>query len=309
MVSLGGKLGTLAVVGHGFIGARIARLALSDGWKVRSLARREPQHRFPPGHEFLVGDAREPDLVLELLTGADHVVFAAGTTKPAESNAHPVHEVAANLGPLLAVLKAIPRTSVGAITLLSSGGTVYGPGAPAPTPETAPLWPISAYGVLKVASEHYVAMHAAQHGLSADILRCANVYGPGEPTHGSQGLIGVTRMAIRANRPVVVFGDGSARRDFVHVDDVAGAVVALATRPDGVRILNVGSGSSVSVHDVIAAVAQSLGQEAVLEHRPGRPTDVPVVQLDVSALCALIDFAPRDLATGLGIEAGTATGL
>ena len=300
MVRSGGRAGTLAVVGHGFIGGRIARLALSDGWKVRSLARREPQHRLPPGHEFVVGDAREPDLILELLTGADHVVFAAGTANPAESNQHPMHEVAANLAPLLAVLNAIPRTSVSAITLLSSGGTVYGPDAPTPTPETAPLWPISAYGVIKVASERYVAMHARLHGLSADILRCANVYGPGEPTHGSQGLIGVARSAIRAHRPVDVFGDGSNRRDFVHVDDVAGAVVALAARPDGVRILNVGSGSSVSVHEVIAAVADSLDQAAVLEHRPARPTDVPVVQLDVSALRALIDFDPRDLATGLG---------
>jgi UDP-glucose 4-epimerase len=81
---------------------------------------------------------------------------------------------------------------------------------------------------------------------------------------------------------------------------VAGAVVALAARPDGVRVLNVGSGCSMSVHEVIAAVASSLGQEAVLEHRPDRPTDVPVVQLDVSALRTLIGFDPRDLAGGLG---------
>jgi UDP-glucose 4-epimerase len=287
------------MVGHGFIGRRVARAALADGWKVRSLARQKPQHPLQPGHELLVGDARDPALVLELLTGADHVVLAAGTTKPAESNQHPVHEVAANLSPLLAVLNAIPRTSLRAITLLSSGGTVYGPDAPAPTPETAPLWPISAYGVLKVASERYVSMYARLHGVSADILRCANVYGPGEPTHGSQGLIGVARAAIRAHRPVVVFGDGSARRDFVHVDDVASVVVALAARPAGVRVLNVGSGRSVPVHDVIEAVAHSLGKEAVLEHRPGRPTDLPAVQLDVSALCAIVDFAPRSLAAGL----------
>jgi UDP-glucose 4-epimerase len=299
VVRSAGKVGTLAVVGHGFIGGRIARLALSEGWKVRSLARREPQHPLAPGHDLLVGDARQPDLVLELLTGVDHVVFAAGTAKPTESNQHPVHEIAANLSPLLAVLNAIPRTSVNAITLLSSGGTVYGPDAPTPTPETAPLWPINGHGVLKVASERYVAMHAGLHGVSADILRCANVYGPGEPTHGSQGLIGVARTAIRAHRPVVVFGDGSARRDFVHVDDLAAVVVALAARPDGIRVLNVGSGCSVSVRDVIEAVATSLGMEAVLEHRPGRPTDVPVVELDVSALRAVIDFQPRDLATGL----------
>jgi UDP-glucose 4-epimerase len=284
---------TLAVIGHGFIGRRVARSALAEGWKVRSLARQPVEGRLDPGHDVVVGDARHGDDLSRLLAGADHVVFAAGTTKPAESNQFPAHEVAANLGPLFATLDGMRRASVPALTLISSGGTVYGPDAPTPTPETAPLWPTSTYGVLKVAAERYVGLYARQHSMTADILRCANVYGPGEPTHGSQGLVGVTRAAIRANRPVVVFGDGSARRDFVHVDDVAAAVVSLASRAGGVRVLNVGSGSSVSVLDVVAAVADSLGCEAVLEHRPGRP-------LDVSALRALIDFVPRDLATGLG---------
>jgi UDP-glucose 4-epimerase len=294
---------TLAVVGHGFIGRRVARSALDHGWKVRSLARGPAATLHGPergaGHEVLIGDARHGDDLSRLLAGADHVVFAAGTTKPAESNRFPAHEVAANLSPLFATLDGMRRASVSSLTLLSSGGTVYGPDAPTPTPETAPLWPISTYGVLKVAAERFVSLYARQYAVTADILRCANVYGPGEPTHGSQGLIGVTRAALRAHRPVVVYGDGSARRDFVHVDDVSETVMSLAARPDGIRVLNVGSGSSVSVSDVISAVAGSLGQEAVLEHRPGRPTDVPVVQLDVTALRAIIDFEPRDLAAGL----------
>jgi UDP-glucose 4-epimerase len=277
--------------------------ALANGWKVRSLARdpglashlREPD----PGHEILIGDARHGDELATLLEGADHVVFAAGTTKPAESNQNPAHEVAANLSPLLATLTGMRRASVPAMTLLSSGGTVYGPDAPTPTPETASLWPICTYGVLKVAAERYVGLYAHQHGMAADILRCSNVYGPGEPTHGSQGLIGVTRAALRAHRPVVVFGDGSARRDFVHVDDVAETVVALAARPGGKRVLNVGSGRSDSVLEVIEAVAESLGTTATLEHRPGRSTDVPVVQLDVSRLRELIEHEPRDLRQGL----------
>ena len=97
----------------------------------------------------------------------------------------------------------------------------------------------------------------------------------------------------------VVYGDGSARRDFVHVDDVAAAVMGLAARPDGVRVLNVGSGCSVSVREVVEAVAGSLGVPATFEHRPGRPADVPVVELDVSALRGIIEFAPRSLPEGL----------
>ena len=294
----------LAVVGHGFIGRRVARAALADGWKVRSMSRRQVERRPDPGHDVVEGDARHWDALAPVLEGTDHLVFAAGTAKPAESNDHPQHEIAANLSPLLATLEGARRAGVRGMTLLSSGGTVYGPDAPTPTPESAPLWPISTYGVLKVAAERYVSLYANQHHLAADILRCANVYGPGEPTHGSQGLIGVARAALRAHRPVVVFGDGSDRRDFVHVDDVAGAVVSLADRRSGVRVLNVGSGRSVPVLDVVEAVARSLGMRPAVEHRPARPTDVPVVQLDVTALRAVIDFDPRDLAAGLGTGAG-----
>jgi UDP-glucose 4-epimerase len=289
----------MAVVGHGFIGRRVTRSALAGGWKVRTLSRRRPDRPTAGGHEVLVGDARNGEMLQQLLSGTDHVVFAAGTTRPADSNDHPAHEISANEGPLLATLEAMPSTGTTGITLMSSGGTVYGPDAPVPTPETAPLWPISAYGVVRVASERYVQLAARQHELTADILRVANVYGPGEPSSGSQGLIGVTRAALRAGRPVVVYGDGSARRDFVHVDDVAAVVVELAGRPDGVRVLNVGSGQSVTVTAAIEAVARSLSARATLEHRPARPTDAPVVQLDLSALRALVEFQPRDLAAGL----------
>ena len=112
---------TLAVVGHGFIGRRVARAALADGWKVRSMAR-DPfagarHHGRDQGHEILVGDARHGEELAALLEGADHVVFAAGTTKPAESNEFPVHEVAANLSPLLATLDGMRRASVPGLTL------------------------------------------------------------------------------------------------------------------------------------------------------------------------------------------------
>jgi UDP-glucose 4-epimerase len=290
---------TLAVVGHGFIGRRVARSALGAGWKVRSLSRRPVDEPVEAGHELIIGDARSGDLLLQLLTGADHVVFAAGTAKPTESDDHPAHEISANQGPLLATLEMMTRASVPGITLLSSGGAVYGPDAPTPTSEQAPVWPISTYGVVKVSAERFVGLHARQHGLTADILRVANVYGPGEPSRGSQGLIGVTRAALRGRHPVVVYGDGSARRDFVHVDDVADAAVALARRPDGIRVLNVGSGTSWTVLEVVAAVADSLGTRAVVEHRPPRPADVPAVQLDVTALRRIVPFEPRDLRAGL----------
>jgi UDP-glucose 4-epimerase len=281
---------TLALIGHGFIGRRIGRAAVARGWRVRALTLEEEP---AADVEVVVGSAQDVTALERVLDGAHHVVYAAGTATPATSNLDPVTDAVRNLEPLLAVLSATRSRSIEGFTFLSSGGTVYGPDAPVPTPEDAPLWPISSYGIMKVAAERYVAMYARQVGFAADLLRCANAYGPGEPTSGSQGLMGIARADLRAGRPVTVFGDGSARRDFIHVDDLADVVVRLAERPDGVRLLNVGSGRATSILEIVDAIAAELGVTPELDHRPARATDVPVSELDISRLRAILDFSPR----------------
>ncbi|MGI8644940.1 MAG: NAD-dependent epimerase/dehydratase family protein [Nocardioides sp.] len=289
----------MAIIGYGFIGRRIAHVANTRGWRVTALTHEPNLRPADPAHDVVVGDACDASTLARVMQGVKHVVFAAGTVKPAESNLHPLDEVSANLRPLISTLAAMRDSTATSMTFLSSAGTVYGPDAEVPTPEDAPLWPISSYGVLKVAAERYINLYAHQYDFAADILRCANVYGPGEPTSGSQGLIGVTRGALLHDHPVVMFGDGSTRRDFIHVDDVALVVEELARVADGVRVLNVGSGRSDSVAEVIDAVAHSLGKTPVFDHHPARPTDVPLVQLDVTRLRSLIDFTPRELRSGL----------
>lgn len=281
----------MAIVGYGFIGRRIGLEAVRRGWTVAAVN----LGPVPGDHpiEVVVGSAQDPGVLSRVLTGADHIVYAAGTAKPADSNRDPVVDAVRNLEPLIAVLGAARVQSPTGFTFLSSGGTVYGPDASVPTPEDAPLWPISSYGILKVAAERYVAMYARQGGFSADLLRCANVFGPGEPTAGSQGLIGIARANLLAGRPITIFGDGSARRDYIHVDDLASIVVRLAERPNGARVLNVGSGHATSIVEIVDALARAHGIAPTLDHQPPRTSDSPIAQLDVTRLQQILDFRPR----------------
>lgn len=281
---------TMAVIGYGFIGRRIARAAVARGWRVRALNLEEA-----PGEpvEVVVGSAQDVTALEQVLVGAHHVVYAAGTAKPAESNLDPVGDAIRNLEPLLSVLSAARSRRIAGFSFLSSGGTVYGPDAPVPTREDAPLWPISSYGIMKIAAERYVAMYARQAGFAADLLRCANVFGPGEPTAGSQGLIGIARANLLAGRPITVFGDGSARRDYIHADDLSEIVVRLAEQPDGVRVLNVGSGAATSIAEIIDALSRAHGVAPVLDRRQARASDSPVAELDVTRLHETLDFRPR----------------
>ena len=284
---------TMAVIGYGFIGRRIGRAALARGWRVRALNLEDvPEDPV----EVVVGSAQDFAAVERVLAGAHHVVYAAGTAKPADSNLDPVTDAVRNLEPLLSVLSATRSREITGFTFLSSGGTVYGPDAPVPTPEDAPLWPINSYGIMKIAAERYVAMYAREVGFSADVLRCANAFGPGEPTSGSQGLIGVARANLLAGRPITIFGDGSARRDYIHVDDLAAVAIDLAERPGGVRVLNVGSGRSVPVTEIVAAIAAELGVQPEIDWRPARHTDLAVSELDITRLREILPFEARGIA-------------
>ncbi|QIK75243.1 NAD-dependent epimerase/dehydratase family protein [Nocardioides piscis] len=288
--------GSMAIVGFGFIGRRIAKRAQERGWQVRAL------NLEPVGDdavELVVGSAQDPVLLTRFLTGASHIVYAAGTSKPADSNLDPVSDAVRNLEPLLAVLGAARAVPPRGLTFLSSGGSVYGPDSPVPTSEDAPLWPISSYGIMKVAAERYVSMYARQAKFAADILRCANVVGPGEPTVGSQGLIGIARARLLAGERITVFGDGSARRDYIHVDDLADAVVRLAEKPHGLRALNVGSGAAISIAEIIEALSEAHSVKPLIDHQPARASDAPITQLDISELNRLLDFSPRSIAAWL----------
>ena len=288
---------TIGIVGYGFIGRRIARTALLRGDRVVVLNRSPVDTT--QGMTVLIGDAADPELMNRFVSDVDSIIYAAGSSKPAESNVDPLAETTRNLAPLLVTLEALRASAVTNFTYLSSAGTIYGPDVEGSATEESANWPISAYGVLKVTAERFISMYTHVHGLHADILRCSNVYGPGQPMDGSQGVIGVFLNAVRAGRSVVVFGDGSATRDFIHVDDLSDVALRLLPSQSGTRVFNVGSGETITIAETLHLIATSIGVEAIVDRRPPRPFDVPDVQLDTTLLRNTIEFAPRCLAEGI----------
>src|SRR5690606_16803801 len=103
----------------------------------------------------------------------------------------------------------------------------------------------------------------------------------------------------QARAPITLFGDGSARRDFIHVDDVADVVHRLGSLPDRVRVRDVASGGAVSLVELIDLLARLVGVEPIIEHVAARPSDVPAVTLDVTRLRRALEFHPRSLDAGI----------
>jgi len=290
------------VIGWGFVGAALGHRLASDGADVVSLTRSETAatgRARAAGIRIIVADASEPPALADALPGVDHVVVAAGGLLPPSAAAEPLEDAKATLSPLIRTLEETRRHAGVTVTYISSGGTVYGNPVRTPVRETDETLPVSPYGASHLAAEAYAGMYRRTYGMPVRIVRCANVYGPGQPNDRNQGVIAVFLERISTGAPITVLGNGSMKRDYVFVDDVSEALAQLILEGVDLDVVNVGSGRGSSVADVVECVSRVVGRPAILEFQPVRPYDVDAIVLDVSKLQSLIPYMPTSLEDGL----------
>ena len=146
--------------------------------------------------------------------------------------------------------------------------------------ETAQLRPLTPYGATKAAAEMLMSAYTASYGLRCACLRLTNVYGPGMQAKDS--IVARLMRAIRLGRTFEIYGDGRQVRDYVHVSDVIAAVKLGLDHEDWKGPTVIGSGTSLSVLEVVDAVREVTGAEFTVEHGPARPGEMPAVIVDPS---------------------------
>ena len=172
----------------------------------------------------------------------------------------------------------------------SSGGTVYGNKNDVyPFVETDPMRPISYYGWSKQMMENSIMFMHRTVGLEYLILRPSNPYGHGQNLYGKQGLVAVGIGKILKGEPVEVWGDGSAVRDYIYIDDLAKVFVELIDKGVHDTTLNVGSGRGYSVNDVLAFLKIVSQQDLKIKYQNPRPVDVSNMVLDISKVKKIVD--------------------
>ena len=233
------------------------------------------------------------DLLENLLQKDDIVFHLASSTIPG-SNVTPDTDISANVIPTVRLLDACLRKGVAKFVFLSSGGTVYGPGVPLPTPEEAPTNPISWYGIQKLAIEKYLAVYHRLYALDFVALRVANPFGPYQ-VKAQQGVVASIIRHALAGTPVDIFGDGLVTRDYIYVADVVEAILraAVMAEPTAPRVYNVGTGVGRSVLDVIETVQKVHGRPIQINRLPSRAIDVPVSVLDIGRAKEHLSWHPK----------------
>ncbi len=224
---------TLITGGRGFIGVNLVR-ALSQSRKVQvldNLQRSSPTGWLDGAARFFQADILQPASLAEAFGGVSDVVHLAAYGSVVESITDPASNFDVNARGTLNVLKAAVDAGARRFIFASTGGALIGDATP-PVHELSLPKPISPYGASKLCGEAYCHAFAKSYGLETICLRFGNVYGP-HSAH-KKGAVTLFVKALMADEPIVIYGDGSASRDYIYVEDLcAGIGTALDARLTG----------------------------------------------------------------------------
>jgi UDP-glucose 4-epimerase len=294
------SLSCVVLGGGGFIGTNLSRSLVAAGHRVRAFGRRCLFPDALEGVEWYQGDFTDATSLAAAIESFDIVFHLVHSTMPQSANLDMAGDVQKNVVPSIALLDLCRKLGVRRVVFTSSGGTIYGAARQIPTPETAPTEPITAYAVSKLAIEKYLGLHERLYGLSFRALRIANPFGPFQTALKNQGFIAAVVSRAVNNQPMEIWGDGSAIRDFVFVDDVVDALEAAAVDTSDERVFNIGSGEGQSLREVIAATERLLDTRLKIEWKPGRPVDVPMSVVAIDRARRSLGWEPKTpFVTGL----------
>jgi UDP-glucose 4-epimerase len=191
--------------------------------------------------------------VSRALDGVSSVVHLAAFGSVVESVQDPFENFDVNVRGTLVLLRACAAEGVEKFVFASTGGAIMG-NTPPPVDEATLPWPISPYGASKLCGEAYCHAFAGSFGLSVVALRFANVYGP--VSDRKEGA--VTTFIKRALRrePLVIYGDGTATRDFLYVDDLCYGISAAIDAQVQDEVVHLGSGEGTSIAELARLVLE-----------------------------------------------------
>jgi UDP-glucose 4-epimerase len=298
----------LVTGGAGYIGSVVARQLVGAGHDVTVLDSLYRGHRsaVPEGARFVQVDLADLEATTAALAeGFDGVLHFAALALVSESVSSPEVYWRGNLVASLNLLDAMRAADVKRLVFSSTCAT-YGEPEQVPMDEATPNHPINSYGESKLAVDRMISNECTAHGLGAISLRYFNVAGAsgpcGEHHEPETHLIPLVLQAAAGTRDhVKLFGtdyptpDGSAVRDYIHVEDL-GEAHGLALEqitPGEHRIYNLGNGNGFSVREVIAAAERVTGRTIKVVEEARRPGDPPQLVAASEKIRSELGWVPK----------------
>ncbi|OYD08044.1 SDR family oxidoreductase [Paludifilum halophilum] len=291
----------LVTGGAGFIGSHIVDQLLAGGYRpvvVDNLSTGSENYLRSevPFYRMNIQDERLSEVFRA--ERPDAVIHQAGQSSVSLSIENPAGDAETNILGTIRLLEGCRRYGVKKLVYASSAA-VYGNPQYLPIDEKHPVSPLSPYGISKYTPETYLQAYRDLYGLSYTVFRYANVYGVRQVPHGEGAVISIFIDKLLRGEPLTIFGDGEQTRDYIYVEDIASANVAALEKADG-ETLNIGTGISTSINELIRVFEKTLGRKIDRAHGAERPGDIKYSYFDNTRALRLLDWAPKtDLESGL----------
>lgn len=285
----------LVTGGAGFIGSTLVRRLLDANYRVTvldnlstGLAENLPKNS---SLKLIKGDVRDFDLVSKVIQTNPFVVHLAAQAFIPFSYEMPLQVAEINAIGSINILKACKDNKISRLVHISSS-EVYGPAQYASMNEKHPLKPYSTYSVAKVAADLWAQTFFWEHNLSVVILRPFNTFGPRESL--PYFIPEMIRQCLK--EPIIHVGNLETSRDFTYIEDtVAAMIIALETENIEGEIINVGTGQTHKMEDILNIIKQETGAEnkqVMLDKSRLRPRDVEILVSDNNKARRVLGWTP-----------------
>lgn len=294
----------LFIGGAGFIGSSLVKRFLSnEKYKVFVI---EPEFANVSRLDGL--DVNIFRMALDNVDGVEHilvsnkinvVVHLVSTLIPGSGYDDFNNEFKNMIFPSIKLMEICAKENI-KFVYFSSGGTIYGNRSTMqPFVETDEMAPISYYGWSKQMMENSILFKNRTENLKYLIVRPSNPYGHGQNLHGKQGLVAVAIGKILEDKPVEVWGDGSAIRDYIYIDDLAKVFYQLIDKDVYNETVNLGSGRGYSVNDILAFLKIITKKDFKIVYENARPMDVSNMVLDTEKMQRLAQVELTPMLNGI----------
>ncbi len=287
--------------GAGYIGSTLVRNLLEEGHSVATI-----DNQFAGNYkhikklkttklEIIEGDIRDQKDLDKSFKGADAIVHAAALSNLDICNKSPEEAISVNIYGTYKVLEAAMRNDVKRVVFCSSAA-VYGIPKNIPVTETHATNPLNLYGVTKLSGEKLIDSYNLNHDLETVNLRFGNVYGVGLYTNWAGVIPKFVAQGVEG-KPLTVYGDGESTRDFVHVEDIACAIIlSLSAQNIKSETFNIGSETTTvnEIADIVSQEVEETTKKSVLITRlPPRLGETKEFSYDTSKVEKILGFKPR----------------
>jgi len=294
------KTSVLVTGGAGFIGSHLVDRLVNSGYNVRVMDNLSTgkltniQEHIENGTvDFVEGDIKDLEQVKNCVHGVDAVLHLAAVTSVPFSVKNPTLTYETNAAGTLNLLVSLAEERVGKFVFISSCA-VYGEPQYLPIDELHPTNPISPYAESKLLGERYCLGFHENKLLKSVALRFFNVYGLRQGLNDYSGVITRFVDKLKQGLPLIVYGDGSQTRDFIHVSDIVEAIQScLENEGAEGQVFNVGSGKPTSINELANTVLSLVGSDFEVIHKAPREGDITYSYADTSKAKKLLDYKPQ----------------